>query len=46
MKRTINIDEPVVIRDMIGAEGEIPGGYRIEIRRDDILLGTISLRLI
>lgn len=42
----INIDEPVMIRDMIGAEGKMPVDYRIEIRRDDILLGTISLRLI
>jgi len=42
----MNIDEPVMIPDMIGAEGKTPGGYRIEIRRDDILLGTISLSLI
>ncbi|MDP3285562.1 MAG: hypothetical protein Q8M56_14115, partial [Desulfobacterales bacterium] len=40
----MNIDEPVVIRDMTGEEGKIPGGCRIEIRRDDILLGTVSLR--
>ena len=40
----MNINEPVMIHDMTGAEGKMPGGYRIEIRRDDILLGTISLR--
>ena len=40
----MNIDEPVMILDMIGAEGKMPVGCRIEIRRDDILLGTISLR--
>jgi hypothetical protein len=40
----MNIDEPVMIRDMIDTEGKMPVDYRIEIRRDDILLGTISLR--
>ena len=40
----LNIDEPVVIRDMTGTEGKLPGDCRIEIRRDDILLGTVSLR--
>jgi len=42
----MNINEPVMICDMIDGEGKIPVGYRIEIRRDDILLGTVSLRLI
>lgn len=42
----MNIDEPVMIYDMIGKESKVPGGYRIEIRRDDILLGAISLRLV
>jgi len=43
----MNIDEPVITSDMIGAEGKIPGdGCRIEVRRDDILLGAISLRFI
>ncbi len=40
----MNIDEPVVIRDMTGTEGKLPGDCRIEIRRDDFLLGTVSLR--
>ncbi|RPH52212.1 MAG: hypothetical protein EHM85_03745 [Desulfobacteraceae bacterium] len=42
----INMDESVMISDMIGAEGKIPSGCRIEIRLNDILLGSIYLRLI
>ena len=40
----MNIDEPVMIRDMIDTGEKMPVDYRIEIRRDDILLGAISLR--
>lgn len=40
----MNINEPVMIGDAAGVEGKMPGGCRIEIKRDDIPMGTIYLQ--